>query len=117
MRDPERIGAPYRPGSSPATLDDLRWVFKKLLEIERRLAQVQAEQLRLNGHVTEDRKHLGAIVQNTNQLIKLILPTEVDIRELRKMYRGLLLPSRILRRSRRPRYTGKRGKPAPEATE
>jgi hypothetical protein len=87
MRDPERIGAPYRPGSSPATLDDLRWVFKKLLEIERRLAQVQAEQLRLNGHVTEDRKHLGAIVQNTNQLIKLILQTEAELQDAREALR------------------------------
>jgi hypothetical protein len=87
MRDPERLGAPYRPGSSPATLDDLRWVFKKLLEIERRLAQVQAEQLRLNGHVTEDRKHLGAIVQNTNQLIKLILQAEAELRDAREALR------------------------------
>lgn len=84
MRDPERTGAPYRPGGSPATLDDLRWVFKKLMEIERRLAQVQAEQLRLNGHVTEDRKHLGAIVQNTNQLIRLILQAEADLQDARQ---------------------------------
>jgi hypothetical protein len=87
MRDPERLGAPYRPGSSPATLDDLRWVFKKLLEIERRLAQVQAAQLRLNGHVVEDRKHLGAIVQNTNQLIKLILQAEAQLQDARDALR------------------------------
>lgn len=87
MRDPERLGAPYRPGSSPATLDDLRWVFKKLLEIERRLAQVQAEQLLLNGRVAEDRKHLGAIVQNTNQLIKLILQAEADLQDARQALR------------------------------
>jgi hypothetical protein len=81
MRDPEKTGAPYRPGSSPATLNDLRWVYKKLLEIEAMLAALRAEQFRLNSRVADDRKYLGAITENTNQIISLVLPTSVELRQ------------------------------------
>lgn len=117
MRDPEKPGAPYRPGSSPATLNDLRWVYKKLNEVEALLRSMQAEQFRLNGRVAEDRAHLGAIVQNTNQLISLILPTDAEIRQLRRMYRDQLLPSRNPRGMDRIRSRRRRGRQGQDATE
>lgn len=117
MRDPERPGAPYRPGNSPATLDDLRWVYKKLNEVETVLSSVQAELFRLDGRVAEDRKHLGAIVQNTNQIISLILPTEAEIQQLRRMYRDRLLPSRSPPGMDHIRSRRRRGRRGPGVTE
>lgn len=74
MRNPERPGAPYRPGSSPAALNDVRWLYKKLLEVEALVRHLQAEQMRLSGRVAEDRRHLSAIASNTNQIIRMLLP-------------------------------------------
>jgi hypothetical protein len=117
MRDPERTGAPYRPGTSAATLNDLRWVYKKLMEIEALLRQLQAEQFRLNGRVAEDRAYLGATTKNTNQIITMLLPNAVERQQLRKMYRDLARPSRNRRRTGRNGCSRRCGRPAQDGKE
>lgn len=121
MRDPERPGAPYRPGASPATLNDLRWLYKKLLEVEHAVAQLRAEQLRLNGCLAGDRRHLSAIVNNTNRLIDLLLRAEERMQKaeqaLRKRCTDPARPSHSPPGMDRIRSRRRRGRRPPGKTE
>jgi hypothetical protein len=110
MRDPERTGAPYRPGSSPATLDDLRWVYKRLNELDIRFSQMQAELHLIRVALEKDRPIHDEVRHNMRVIARAFhrMPDADQYRALFELMIGITSRERRRRKRResRRRKTG-----------
>ena len=73
---------PWRPGSAPPSLDDLRELYRKLNEMDARLVRMQGVIEMMSLRMSEDRKLMGAIASNMDALVVMFgdLPLPQDMR-------------------------------------
>jgi hypothetical protein len=101
-----RMNKEWRPDRSPATLGDLREVYRKLKEVDARVTQMQAEMFMLHGAIVRDRELFGELRHNMTVIAQSFhgMPSVQEFRQLLKALsehrpcRDRARPSRIRRR-------------------